>query len=332
MNSFGRLFRIHIFGESHGQSVGVIVDGCPAGLLLREGDLFADIERRRSGVLGTTKRIETDSPKIVSGIFNDRTTGSPITILFENKDTEVGQYEIFKEIPRPGHADFTSNHKFAGFNDYRGGGHFSGRMTLGLVASGVIAKKVLEPISISASIVEIGGKTEFEQIIKTALAEGDSVGGLIKCVISRVPVGLGEPFFDSVESLISHIVFAIPGVKGIEFGSGFQAARMRGSEHNDRIIDINGKTATNHAGGINGGITNGNDIIFRVAVKPTSSIAKSQRTLNIRTGEMTDLSISGRHDACIALRVPVIIEAASAAVMADLMLIEQKIPKVMRGR
>lgn len=205
-------------------------------------------------------------------------------------------------------------------------------MTLGLVASGVIAKKVLEPISISASIVEIGGKTEFEQIIKTALAEGDSVGGLIKCVISRVPVGLGEPFFDSVESLISHIVFAIPGVKGIEFGSGFQAARMRGSEHNDRIIDINGKTATNHAGGINGGITNGNDIIFRVAVKPTSSIAKSQRTLNIRTGEMTDLSISGRHDACIALRVPVIIEAASAAVMADLMLIEQKIPKVMRGR
>lgn len=332
MNSFGRLFRIHIFGESHGHSVGVIVDGCPAGLLLREGDLFADIERRRSGVLGTTKRIETDSPKIVSGIFNDRTTGSPITILFENKDTEVGQYEIFKEIPRPGHADFTSNHKFAGFNDYRGGGHFSGRMTLGLVASGVIAKKVLEPISISASIVEIGGKTEFEQIIKTALAEGDSVGGLIKCVISRVPVGLGEPFFDSVESLISHIVFAIPGVKGIEFGSGFQAARMRGSEHNDRIIDINGKTATNHAGGINGGITNGNDITFRVAVKPTSSIAKSQRTLNIRTGEMTDLSISGRHDACIALRVPVIIEAASAAVMADLMLIEQKIPKVMRGR
>ena len=212
--------------------------------------------------------------------------------------------------------------KYGGFEDYRGGGHFSGRLTLGLVAAGVIAKKLINPVLVTATLQEAGGSTDIETAIEAAVNKRDSIGGIIGCTVSCVPIGLGEPFFDSVESLISHMMFSIPAVKGIEFGSGFAGSRMWGSENNDMLISTEGKTSTNHAGGINGGIANGNDIVFRTAVKPTSSTHRKQHTMNLVTGQMVDLEIEGRHDTCIALRVPVIVEAATALVLADLMMQE----------
>lgn len=329
MNSFGRIFSITIFGESHGPVVGVVIDGCPAGLPLAAEDFEDDLSRRRSGATGTTPRKEPDIPRLLSGVMSGATTGAPIAISFDNTNVKSRDYAIFRDIPRPGHADFTAGKKFGGFNDYRGGGHFSGRLTLGLTAAGVIAKKIIRPMGISARLIEAGGHSDIEQAVSQALKEKDSIGGIVECCANNAPVGLGEPFFDAVESLISHLVFAIPGVKGIEFGSGFQAARMKGSEHNDLLLDPSGRTATNHAGGINGGISNGNDIVFRVAIKPTASIGLSQKTVNIKTEDPTELTITGRHDACIALRVPVIVEAAAAVVLADLLLLEQKVPRVL---
>ena len=320
MNTFGNLFRVHIFGESHGACTGVCIDGCPPGIALTEADFTTDLFRRRSGNRGTTSRKETDIPQIISGVFNGFSTGAPLVITFENADTQSSHYSQFAEIPRPGHADFVAGVKYKGFTDYRGSGHFSGRITTGLVAAGVIAKKIIAPAVVTAHVSEIGGSAQYEEIIEQCLAKGDSVGGIVDCVVENVPVGWGEPFFDSVESFVAHIVFAIPAVKGIEFGAGFTAARMLGSEHNDAFIGIDGKTATNHAGGINGGIANGNPITFRVAVKPVSSIAKPQETINLRTGEMTTLEIHGRHDACITLRMPPVIEAATAIALADLKL------------
>jgi len=328
MNSFGRLFRISIYGESHGNGIGIVVDGCPAGLPLSIEDFLYDLSRRQSNKPGTTPRKESDMPEIISGVFNDHTTGAPINIMFRNTDTRSSDYSQFREIPRPGHADFVAMQKFGGFEDYRGGGHFSGRLTLGIVAAGVIAKKLINPIEINSTIVEIGGNTNIEEAISKALEEGDSVGGIIECVAKNVPIGLGEPFFDSVESVISHIVFSIPAIKGIEFGSGFKAAKMKGSEHNDRIISTDGKTFTNNSGGITGGITNGNEIVFRVAVKPTSSISKPQKTFNIKTHELDTLIVKGRHDTCIALRIPVVLECATAIALADLMLLEQRISRI----
>lgn len=328
MNTFGRLFRISIYGESHGESVGIILDGCPAGISLSEEDFTEDLQRRRSGAKGTTPRKEPDKPKIISGLFNGFTTGTPINILFENTNVKSGDYTKLKDIPRPGHADFVATRKFGGFEDYRGGGHFSGRLTLALVAAGVVAKKITRPLTFKAVLIEAGGQKDFDKAIREALKQQDSIGGIVECRVDNVPVGMGEPFFDSVESVISHLVFSIPAFRGIEFGSGFSAARMKGSEHNDRIIDKNGKTATNHAGGINGGITNGNEVVFRVAVKPTSSTSQTQRTINVKTGKMVDLSVEGRHDTCIALRVPVVLEAAAAIAMADLMLLEQNIKRI----
>ena len=320
MNTFGRLFRVHIFGESHGMCTGVCVDGCPPGIALQETDFEIDLTRRRSGSKGTTPRTEADIPKIMTGVFNGFTTGAPIVIMFENTNTQSGDYLQFSEIPRPGHADFVAGMKYRGFADYRGSGHFSGRITTGLVAAGVIAKKIITPAIVAAHICEIGGSVEWEEKLEQCIAEYDSAGGIVECAVEGIPAGYGEPFFDGVESHISHIVFAIPAVKGIEFGAGFGAARMHGSEHNDLLISADGKTGTNHAGGINGGITNGNPIVFRVAVKPTSSIAKPQETMNIRTGKMTTLKIQGRHDACIALRIPPVLEAATAIALADLQL------------
>ena len=322
MNTFGRLFRISLFGESHGDGVGVTIDGCPAGVAVDMGDFVSDLSRRKSGAKGTTPRIEKDEPEIISGVYNGFTTGSPITILFANKNTRSADYDFSKK-PRPGHADFVANRKFNGFNDPRGGGHFSGRLTLGIVAAAVLAKKILKGISINATLKQAGGMDNIEQAIDKALLQGDSIGGLVECIISGLPVGLGEPFFDSVESLISHAVFAIPAIKGIEFGSGFKAAEMFGSEHNDSFEDKHGKTSTNYAGGINGGITNGNDIVFRVAVKPTSSISKPQETFDFDSNKLSTLQIKGRHDACIALRVPVVLEAVAAIVITDLLLIHR---------
>lgn len=317
MNSFGRIFRINIFGESHGSEVGVTIDGCPPGIPLSEKDFETDLARRKSGAKGTTSRKESDTPRLISGVYQGHTTGAPLTILFENSDTRSGDYADFTDIPRPGHADFTATKKYSGFNDPRGGGHFSGRITICLVAAGVIAKKIITPVEVKAGLKEAGGEKEIEYAVEKAIAANDSIGGIVECKVSQMPVGLGEPFFDSLESLISHIVFSIPGIKGVEFGAGFDSARMSGSEHNDCFVSTDGETSTNHAGGINGGISNGNLLVFRVGVKPTSSISKKQRTMNKTTGEMVDLEIKGRHDVCIALRVPVIVEAATAIVLAD---------------
>jgi chorismate synthase len=322
MNSFGKIFRISVFGESHGTSVGVIIDGCPAGLPLVFSDFEADFNRRRSGAKGTTPRKEADIPRIMSGVFNDHTTGAPLTIFFENTNTRSRDYAALHDTPRPGHADFVATRKFGGFEDYRGGGHFSGRLTLALVAAGVIAKKLIGPVEVVARILEVGGNQNIEEAIDLAVEKQDSLGGIVECRATHMPVALGEPFFDSVESVLSHMLFSIPAIKGVEFGSGFAAAKMWGSEHNDKFISVEGKTSTNYAGGINGGISNGNDLVVRVAVKPTSSTHQKQRTINTKTGEMIDLEIEGRHDTCIALRVPVVVEAATAIVLADFMIQE----------
>ena len=490
MNSFGRIFRVNIFGESHGESVGIIVDGCPAGLPLTINDFLPDLERRKGGKQkGTTPRQEEDIPIFKSGLFNDKTTGAPITLLFENKNIRSSDYEKQRAIPRPGHADFVARQKAGGFEDYRGSGHFSGRLTVALVAAGVLAKKILSltspltplqrrgeqrlsvspgyitttegqwkflsefakqnrkkpteaesklweevrnrkihgckfrrqhpinefipdfvcldkkliveidgdyhsnedqqkydtlrakwlvendyrfirfnneqvlqqmpfvlseigkallseasppspleremegevtsGIKITSTILEIGGETDLDKGLQKAIDNKDSTGGIIECRVMGLPIGLGEPFFDSAESLLSHIVFAIPAVKGIEFGTGFAAARMFGSQHNDAIENMEGKTRTNHAGGIVGGLTNGNELVFRIAVKPTSSTPKEQTTLNWETEKIETVSVKGRHDLCIALRVPVILEAVTAIVLTDLMLLEQKIPKIL---
>lgn len=323
MNSFGVLYRVSLYGESHGPGVGVVVDGTPAGLSLPPGDFLLDIERRKSGKKGTTTRLERDEPEILSGVFEGKTTGSPIHLFFRNENTRSQDYSQVLDVPRPGHADFVAQEKFHGFQDYRGGGHFSGRLTLPLVAAGTIAKKITAGIRFSAEILEVGGSKEIDKTIAKAIEMGDSVGGLVQCTIANLPIGLGEPFFYSVESALSQILFSIPAVRALEFGSGFEAARMRGSEHNDAFISSEGKTGTNHHAGILGGITTGNDIVFRLAIKPTPSIAKTQRTINRKTGEMVDLTIPGRHDVCIALRVPPIVEAAAAIVMADLLLLDR---------
>ena len=323
MNTIGRIFSISIFGESHGLGVGIVMDGVPPGISLAEDDFMADLSRRKSGAKGTTPRTEPDKPKIISGTWNGFTTGAPLTVFFENTNVRSSDYEKFRDMPRPGHADFTSGIKYKGFADQRGSGHFSGRITLGLVAAGVVAKKIIFPVDIRAQILELGGDTNPERAIENISGTGDSIGGIIQCTATNIPQGLGEPFFGGVEATISRLVFSIPAIKGIEFGSGFGAAKMRGSEHNDAWISPEGKTQTNHAGGVNGGISNGNDLIFRVAVKPTSSISLPQQTINLKTGEMETLTVEGRHDACIALRVPVILEAAAAIGLADLFLLSK---------
>ena len=331
MNSFGRIFKVSIFGESHGNCVGINIDGCPAGLPLSVDDFTTDIERRKAGAKGTTPRKEDDIPKIMNGVFNGKTTGAPITILFDNNNTRSTDYEKQRAVPRPGHADFVATKKFGGFEDFRGGGHFSGRLTVCLVAAGVVAKKLLNKIHVAATILEIGGETDIEKGLQNAIDAKDTIGGIVECRTTGLPIGLGEPFFDSAESLLSHAVFAIPAVKGIEFGAGFAAAKMYGSKHNDWIENADGTTTTNHSGGIVGGITNGNELLFRIAIKPTSSTPKEQQTLNIETGEVEAFSVKGRHDLCIALRVPVVLEAVTAFVLADLLMLEQRIGRVVVG-
>lgn len=343
MNSFGRKFRVSIFGESHGRQIGVVLDGVPAGLELSEEDLMKDILRRKSGARGTTPRIEADQPVIVSGVYEGHTTGAPLTILFSNTNTHSSDYSLFLDIPRPGHADFTAEIKYESCQDPRGGGHFSGRLTLPIVAAGVVGKMILEDStclddfqvtedSICARIIELGGIPRPEgnnqpmpDVWKTALdeaiREGDSLGAVVECRVEGIDIGYGEPFWDSVESVISHAIFSIPGVRGIEFGDGFAAAAMKGSEHNDPI-GPDGIPMKNGSGGVNGGISNGAPIVFRVAFKPTSSIRKEQETWNFETGKMEKLVVPGRHDACFALRAPVVVEAMTAIALADLALIK----------
>ncbi len=324
MNSWGQIFRVSIWGESHGQQVGVSIDGVPSGIALCEEDFSKDLERRRAGALGTTPRKESDIPHIVSGVYNGFTTGSPLTIEFVNENTQSGDYRNLVAHPRPSHADLVAQQKWNGYNDPRGGGHFSGRITLGIVAAGVVAKKILgQEAKFSTEIVEIGGeqdKAKFAEILEAARTAQDSVGGVVECRVNGISAGLGEPFFDSAESLIAHLLFSVPAVKGVEFGKGFDAARMKGSKHNDAIINEQGTTATNNAGGIVGGITNGNEIVVRVAIKPTASIAREQSTYNFESGKVEPLIIKGRHDVCIALRAAVVVESAIAIALADLKL------------
>lgn len=319
MNSFGRIFRVSIFGESHGPQIGVTLDGVPEGIELSAADFAEDIARRAPGAQGTTARKEEDEPQIISGLFEGHTTGAPLTIVFKNSDIQSSDYDQFDAMPRPGHADYVAAVKWDWANDPRGGGHFSGRLTLPVVAAGVVAKKVLEGMTFDAKLVEIGGcgnRLKWPEMLEAAAAEGDSLGGVVECVVNDVPIGLGEPFFDSVESLLSHAMFSIPGVRGIEFGDGFRAAAMKGSEHNDPFGPDG--PVKNGAGGANGGITNGAPLHFRVAFKPTSSISKEQKTYNFKTEKMAGLKINGRHDVCFAQRTPVIVEAMAAIVLADL--------------
>ena len=345
MNTFGRRFRVSIFGESHGEAIGVVLDGVPAGLELSEEDFVKDIDRRRSGAKGTTPRKESDKPQIVSGVFEGHTTGAPLTILFRNENTKSQDYSLFAAMPRPGHADLTAALKWDDCQDPRGGGHFSGRLTLPVVAAGVVAKKIIADATIlddtpcneiSARIVELGGipaetpaqegsdiQKTWQDAIDVAIKEGDSLGAVIECTVPDIDPGYGEPFWDSVESVLAHGVFSIPGVRGVEFGDGFKAAAMKGSQHNDPI-GADGRPVRNGAGGINGGITNGAPIVFRAAFKPTSSIRKAQETFNFATGKMDSLEVPGRHDVCFALRAPVVVEAVTAITLADLILISRQ--------
>ena len=354
MNSYGNKFRISVFGESHGEAIGVVADGVPAGIALKEEDFLYDLSRRKSGGKGTTPRRESDLPNIVSGVFNGYTTGAPVALLFRNENTRSSDYSQFREIPRPGHSDFVAGIKYGGFNDIRGGGHFSGRITAPLVFAGAICKQILESkgISIAAHVNSIGsikdksfldvdineelilsfkGKelplinSELEEAMRqevmNARKDMDSIGGTIECVVLGIKPGIGNPFFDSVESTLAHLMFSVPAVKGIEFGKGFDISKMRGSEANDEYY-LDGKTIktkTNNNGGILGGITNGMPIVFKVAIKPTASIFKEQSTVNIATMEETKLSIEGRHDPCIVQRALPVIEAVTAIGILELM-------------
>ena len=336
MNTFGNRFRVSIFGESHGELIGVVLDGVPAGIELSAEEFAFDLGRRKSGAKGTTPRIEEDMPELVSGVYDGYTTGAPLTIVFKNMNTKSTDYSQFAAMPRPGHADLTAALKWDNYQDPRGSGHFSGRLTLPVVAAGVVAKKLLGDLTIldeapvreiSARIVELGGiaaaqedmPAEWQEAIDKAIEEGDSLGAVVECTVPDIDPGYGEPFWDSVEAMIAHAVFSIPGVRGLEFGDGFQAARMKGSEHNDPI-GADGRPLKNGAGGVNGGITNGAPLKFRVAFKPTSSIRKAQQTFNFETGEMDTLEVKGRHDVCFALRTPVVVEAMTAIVLANLVL------------
>jgi chorismate synthase len=322
-NSFGSKFKIEIWGASHAPEIGVHIGGVPAGIALAESDFEADLSRRRASAKGTTTRHEVDIPTIVSGVSEGVTTGETIEIVFQNGDTRSSDYSQFESHNRPSHIDFTARAKYGEAVDLRGSGQFSGRMTALLVAAGVVAKKIVEGVEYNTSIVEIGGSRnneEFSEIIASAMADGDSVGGVVECRAKGVEVGLGEPFFDSAESIISHLMFSVPAVKGVEFGSGFEGVRLRGSERNDCFIDDKGHTASNNEGGINGGITNGNDLVVRVAIKPTASIAREQMTYNKKLGKVAPLCIKGRHDACIALRAAVVVESVVAIALAELAL------------
>ncbi|MFA6769769.1 MAG: chorismate synthase [Bacteroidales bacterium] len=324
MNIFGDKLRVEIFGESHGPAIGVVIDGVPSGISISAQDFDSDLQRRAGGKKGGTPRVEKETLEFLSGIFNGLTTGAPLAVIVRNLNTRPGDYDNLRLTPRPGHADFVSSVKQKGFADPRGGGHHSGRVTLALVIAGVIAKKILcinkttSAIQIKSKILSIGGENPWDKKLEKALEKGDSLGGIIECTVNKLPIGIGEPFFDSLESVISHIVFAIPGIRGIEFGDGFKAAQMWGSQHNDPIVSKAGNTSKNGSGGINGGISNGNPLLFRIAVKPTSSITLPQNTVNIKTGTLEQLIIEGRHDTCFALRVPVVLEAATAIALVNL--------------
>ena len=322
-NSFGSKFKISIWGASHTPEIGIRIEGVPQGISLSAEEFEADLSRRRASAKGTTARHEADIPTLRAGVADGITTGEAIEIVFQNGDTRSSDYSQFESHNRPSHIDFTARAKYGSEVDLRGSGQFSGRMTVLLVAAGVVAKKILQNIEYNTSIIEMGGsrnQAEFADIVAAAMAEGDSVGGVVECRAKGIKIGLGEPFFDSAESIIAHLLFSVPAVKGVEFGSGFEGVKLRGSERNDCFVDGEGHTATNNEGGINGGITNGNDLVVRAAIKPTPSISREQMTYNKELGEVAPLRIKGRHDACIVLRAAVVIESVVAIALAELAL------------
>jgi chorismate synthase len=335
MNQFGNNFKVAIFGESHGPCVGITISGVPAGIPLVAEDFVTDMERRKGGLQkGTTPRQEADIPIFKSGLFNDKTTGAPLTFIFENNNTRSSDYDKQRAVPRPGHADMVAHQKYGGHEDYRGGGHFSGRLTACLVGAGVVAKKILtynnlnKALAIQAKVTAIAGESDLDKGLQKGIDAKDSVGGIVTCIVENMPIGLGEPFFNSLESQLAHAAFSIPAVKGIEFGNGFAAANLFGAKNNDAIVDETGTTKTNHAGGIVGGISNGMPLIYSIAIKPTSSTPQLQETLNWETNSIEAFELRGRHDLCIALRVPPVLEATTAIVLVDAFMQINAIPRV----
>ncbi len=359
MNTFGYAFRVTTWGESHGEAIGCVIDGCPAGLKLSEEDVQRELDRRKPGGIYSSKRKETDRVKILSGVFNGLTLGTPISMIIENVDVDSKPYEELKNIPRPGHADYTYLAKF-GVRDWRGGGRASGRETAARVAAGAVAKKILEKygIKIYGYAIEIGGircdlsgltveeafeiaeksplrcpdknaEKAIEEKLREVIKEGDSLGGIVEVIAKNVPAGLGEPVFNKLDAYLAYAVMGIPAVKGVEIGRGFEVSKLRGSENNDQIMLKDGKVrfASNNAGGVLGGISNGEDIILRVAIKPTPSISKLQRSVDLEKMKEVEINIKGRHDPCIVPRAVPVVEAMVAIVLVDCMILQGLIPR-----
>ena len=353
MNTFGTLYRVTILGSSHGAGVGCAIDGLPAGTAIDLDEVQHQLDRRRPGQSRlTTQRKESDRLEVLEGLVDGRTAGRPVVFWVSNGDVDSSTYETYRHVPRPGHADYTAHVKYGGAHDHRGGGQFSGRMTVGLVIAGAVARQRLAareivflahtvpvgPVrlaeALSPGAIRAGVESSpvrcadpetarrMEEEVEVARKSGDSVGGVIEGTITGLPVGVGEPFFDSLEGELAYILFAVPAVKGVEFGSGFAAAGMRGSEHNDAYAVADGRivTETNRAGGIQGGLSNGMPVVLRVAVKPTSSIATPQKSVDLRTMEPTELRVKGRHDPCIVPRAVPVIENVAAVPVLDLMM------------
>ena len=362
-NSIGKEFTVTTFGESHGKVVGVVVDGCPAGLALAENDFQMELDRRIPAQPKiVSARVEKDVPNLLSGVFNGSTTGAPIALTVENKETDSSDYEAIKDLPRPGHSDYPARIKYGGFNDYRGGGRFSGRVTVALIMAGTIAKKLLsrhdiDVLAYTTAIGQVRADRKFstaeirknryaaatrcpdlacgekmEEAIVTARKEGDSLGGIIECLALNMPVGVGEPLFDSLDADLAKALFCVPAVKGVEFGAGFAAAALKGSENNDAFMLKGGEVATSseNAGGVLGGLSSGMPIMIRVAIKPTPSIAKEQKTVNLSSMQNAAISVKGRHDPCVVPKAVPAIEAAVAIVLADHMIRAGFIPKVLK--
>jgi len=365
-NTLGTIFKVSSFGESHGNVIGIIVDGVPAGLDIDLKFIQSELDKRKSGQSNlTTSRSEPDKAEILSGIFKNKTTGAPVCLMIKNKDVDSSKYEQFKNFLRPSQIDYSALKRYGGFADYRGSGRFSGRITAGFVMAGAIAKQILKKHDISIiaftksigdiidehphqidnpdDIVEAREKSlvrtlnpeisvAMARLIEKVKEQKDSIGGTIKCIVKNFPAGIGGPIFNGLESKISRGIFSIPAIKGIEFGAGFKAAKMRGSEHNDPWIVKDGKikTSKNDSGGIIGGISIGMPIEFTVAVKPTATIGRSQKTVNIETMENTEIKMTGRHDPCIVPRAVVVIEAMTAIVLLDQLLIEGVVPPVLK--
>ncbi len=362
-NSLGKEFIVTTFGESHGKIVGVLIDGCPAGLALSEEDFQQELDLRIPAQPKiVSARVEKDTAKILSGVFNGKTTGAPIAITVDNKETNSSDYDAIKDLPRPGHSDFPAHIRYGGFNDYRGGGRFSGRVTVALILAGTIAKKLLgrydiDVLAYTAAIGKIKTSKQFsgaeirknraaaatrcpdlacaekmEEAIIAAKNAGDSLGGIVECTVLNMPAGIGEPLFDALDADLAKALFGVSAVKGVEFGAGFKAAEMLGSQNNDAFVMKNGKveSATDNAGGILGGLSSGMPITIKVAIKPTPSISKEQKTVDLSTMKDATLSVKGRHDPCVVPKAVPAIEAAVAVTLVDHLIRAGYIPKILK--